>query len=381
MKIRKLIFCLMPIIFLNGCAGIFDEMNDETEETSLPDDFPNDQQIKKDYSANKTSKQVATPPSIQSENTNRSTSGNPVTVKRGNVVFNPGQTYCTGESNNSRMKRGKPPFDVNCEIIRLVYPDGNNRQSVVMAYSEHRNHGYDKVNHRWSQHEIEHESNAYNSDYWKIIATNQKPGLQKEVELAGEKYLAKTDYADKNPVRPLHSNAVTASNENPQNSTARVLGINLPTTVSYLTTKLGKYDTVSFPAQDKHSSWGQQFEWKRNDGTSFYALGDDYSSINANEHAAVKYIELQSSPDKSASDSFNGFLLNKSTRNDIEKSVTDVKFNESEFTGTRGGREKTAIYYQENGIFTYFFFDTDGILVGIGRSTFYINQAGQVNSD
>jgi hypothetical protein len=380
MKTRKLIFYIIPVVLLNGCATTSDENG-----TSLSGDIPINQNTTIRQRANEVNADPSPISNISSEEKNKSSNEDKMTIKSGKVTFNPNQTYCTGESNISRMKNGKPPFDVNCEIIKLVSSNDGDNKTIVMAYSESRNHGYDRVQHRWTQSELYHESNAYYSNYWKVIASEyQKHGTQEKIELAGETGDKKTEGTERAVLCPPTGN-IAASNEIQPNSIARTrelsfpvtvkpLEFNLPTTVSALTPRLGKYDSVKFLSSEDDRPRGQLFKWSRNDGISFYAINNDYSSITANPYAAVRYIEQDVASEKNATEIFNGFIFNKSTRNDIENASVGYDIDDSEFSGI-GGRGKSAIYYNKNGDFTYYFFDGKGLLIGAGRSTLDINQA------
>lgn len=163
---------------------------------------------------------------------------------------------------------------------------------------------------------------------------------------------------------------------------APILGYELPTDVAALEADLGQPDSIERPDADDPSPWGQWLEWTLEDGSTFRALCDDYSPDSTDSAASVRVIELRAALEPVAgrlaeTPTVLGLDLNGS---DIEEVRDALPGGEPSLWHDRGELDPGDVYrdtirYEYGGLYTYFFFGEDGLLVGVAQATLQADMA------
>jgi hypothetical protein len=161
---------------------------------------------------------------------------------------------------------------------------------------------------------------------------------------------------------PADSVSAMSDDLSPEN---RILGIELPTHVSALIERFGMPQEIEVP-EDDPSPWGQTFRWSlQGGGDTLKVLGDDYSST-PNYRAEVNLIELRTTEDGSRTKTIYGFEFNKTLRREVEEKFEGHIERSPSYYESWGGNLKLT----EEGLFTHFFFGTDGRLIAVSQGTF-----------
>lgn len=155
-------------------------------------------------------------------------------------------------------------------------------------------------------------------------------------------------------------------------------GLNIPTSVNILLNILGEPNKIVMPIKNDFFPWGQWYQWDRSNGETIRALADNYSTTQTSPESEVRFIELRVRENTTVIPTIDDLKLNIATRDDIEKMIPAAK-QSMIYERPELNDEKLyfdAIEYKNNGIYTYFFFDANGKLVGVGQATFNIDAAG-----
>jgi hypothetical protein len=157
-----------------------------------------------------------------------------------------------------------------------------------------------------------------------------------------------------------------------------LLGMTLPTHISAIVSKFGKPTSVELPSEEslQTTPWGQWFRWKQHStGYTVTALGDEYSRT-PNHGAGVRYVELKVGPSKRQAKTLFGFELNSTSRREVVARF-GRKLRPSDPNGNfMRAFHEDAMTYVDGDVFTFFFFGSDGRLIGVAQSTFNPDQAG-----
>lgn len=159
-------------------------------------------------------------------------------------------------------------------------------------------------------------------------------------------------------------------------------GYVLPLDVATLETDMGDPDSIERPSADDPSPWGQWWVWERPDGTRFRALADDYSPDSTDRTAGVSYIELRATAQPEpgttvATPTVHGFTLDGTDIHQVDEalpaSVPSMMHDRPELDSEDAYH--ASLLYEQGGLYTYFFFDDVGMLVGVGQAVFYMDGA------
>jgi len=159
-------------------------------------------------------------------------------------------------------------------------------------------------------------------------------------------------------------------------------GYELPLDVATLEADMGDPSSIERPSADDPSPWGQWLVWDRPDGTRFRALAGDYSPDSTDSTAGVSYIELRASPQLEsgttvATPTIHGFTLNGTDIREVDEALPEST---PSMMHDRPELDPDDVYhasilYEQDGLYTYFFFDDVGMLVGVGQAVFYMDGA------
>jgi len=154
----------------------------------------------------------------------------------------------------------------------------------------------------------------------------------------------------------------------------RVLGIELPTKVSFIVQKFGKPHKIKVPTKAalEGNPEGQWFRWRLKQGTGIFSvLGDEYSTT-PNYGANVRFVQYMA-VGKTETKTIYGFKLNKTLRREVKQKFGGRA---TACIGNYKTRHQDVLKLVESEQFTYFFFSPSGHLVGVAQSTFDMDIAG-----
>lgn len=154
-----------------------------------------------------------------------------------------------------------------------------------------------------------------------------------------------------------------------------LLGVALPSSVPEVVEKLGEPDEVGLPDLAKDPSpWPQQFRWKIAGGNyTFTILAEAYSDTTPDYEAKVYCTVLRRDADVASQEVLDGMSLGITNRAEVQMSFGDqVRSND---LATRWQFDDTGTYVSslsrvQDGIFTFYLFDQEDVLVGLVQATY-----------
>lgn len=153
-----------------------------------------------------------------------------------------------------------------------------------------------------------------------------------------------------------------------------LLGIVLPSSVPTVMEKLGDPDNIILPDLMKDPSpWPQQFQWIVHNDYTFSVLANAYSDTTPDYQAEVYCIVLRRDADVASPEVIDGMSLGITNRTEVEMSFGDqVSYSciaeRWEFDDT--GTYVSSLAREQDGIFTFYLFDGEDVLVGIAQATY-----------
>ena len=186
---------------------------------------------------------------------------------------------------------------------------------------------------------------------------------------------APTSSPSPTPSPSLSSTPATTSTAQSQ---SRLLGIVLPSRVSAFVAQFGKPDSIRVPTLDERetSPDGQWFRWRKPSGFVFSVLGDEYGSTPS-YRANVRCVQLVATHRNRRTRRYSG-----SPSTERPSKTCGASWGLQFRSASPSARSPSAITattcskYGHAGLFTFFYFNPRGRLIGVAQSTFDMDRAG-----
>ena len=154
----------------------------------------------------------------------------------------------------------------------------------------------------------------------------------------------------------------------------RLLGIELPTTVTALTERFGEPSAIDLPTEEDIEMTavkGQWFRWNlEKKGGQLSALGDAESTAPV-KTAEVRFVQLTGWDHGRSTDTIFGFEINRTFQSAVQE-----KLGPGLERCSGSYRDEPVFKYIDGNLYDFFFFNESGLLIGVAQSTFDMDTAG-----